>query len=292
MFTLLLLLISFLASWDAPEPAAAVQPVVQRNVVYAQRDWTLDRRTSLDVYIPGDDAKERAIVVYVHGGGWSIGDKHRVHQKPKWANGNGWILVSVNYRLSPRVRHPEHARDVSAAIAHVRTHAREWGGDPEQIVLMGHSAGAHLAAIVASEETLLAEHGLAPTDLRGVVLLDGAGYDLPTQMASPLLRGQVRRMYNAAFSDDPELWVRASPTLQAEPGDELPPLLAVHVGNRVRSHVESEALVKAWAKTGAESIRHHAPGKDHRGINVKLGAENDPDTEVIQRFLQSVFEAE
>ena len=290
MLTLLWLLISFLIARDAPQPLGASEAVVHRDVVYAQRDWTLDTRTSLDVYIPGDNADDRPILVYVHGGGWSIGDKQRVHEKPGWANRNGWIFVSVNYRLSPRVQHPEHARDVSEAIAYIRRHAASWGGDPERIVLMGHSAGAHLTAIVASEESLLGEHGLSPADLRGVVLLDGAGYNLPRQMESPMLRGRFRRMFEAAFGDDHALWVRASPTLQAEPGDDLPPLLAVHVGGRIRSRLESAALVEAWSKTGADGARYHAAEKNHRGINVELGTENDPDTRAIERFIRSCFE--
>ncbi len=289
-------LLTINSAGGAPQgaPGPAQQPVqgVHRDVQYAQRAWTRKGLTSLDVYTPQGDGAKRPILLYIHGGGWAIGDKRLVQHKPEWANAHGWVFVSVNYRLSPRVEHPEHARDVAEAIAYVHEHAAQWGGDPEQIVIMGHSAGAHLAAIVASEESLLGAHDLKPSDLAGVVLLDGAGYNIPEQMQSPLLTGQVREMFETAFGDDESLWVDASPTLQAKPGDELPPLLAIHVGNRARSRVESVALVNAWEAAGAGAQIHHASDKDHAGINKLLGKENDPDTEVVETFIMSVLSAD
>ncbi len=280
----------------APEPAPEPSQVIKvtRGIKYIDRKDAIDHFTSLDVYQPTDfnsdtdTVEPRPILIYVHGGGWAIGDKSRVHEKPQWAIRNGWILVSVNYRLSPQVMHPEHARDVAAAVAYVIQNATDFGGDPDQIVLMGHSAGAHLAAIVACDETLLGQHDLSPSDIAGVVLLDGAGYDIPTTMKNWMGK-KARAMYEQAFGDDPKLWIQASPTLQATPKDTLAPLIAIHAGNRIRSQIAATDLAKAWKESGTQATVHHAPDKDHAGINQLMGIQNDPDTQVVEKFIQAVF---
>lgn len=284
----------------APEARAGSPARVRRDVVYIERDNAPTDRTSLDIYQPavpgselGADAAETVpalmpVLLYIHGGGWAIGDKARVHEKAAWANRNGWVFVSVNYRLSPAVMHPEHARDVAAAVAWVEVNAQLFGADPSRIALIGHSAGAHLAAIVASDESLLAEHGMSPADLSGVVLLDGAGYHLPRRMAS-MPDNRLGRMYADAFGDDPALWEQASPTLQARPGDTLPVLFCVHAGRRVESAFEGQELVNAWEAAGAEATMHHARSKNHMTVNRSLGDASDADTKAIEGFLHRVL---
>jgi len=285
----------------APEPTMVME--VTKDIKYINRRWTRAALTSLDVYEPvyahptdahptdSTDAAPRPVLLFIHGGGWTLGDKKRIEHKVELALRNGWVYVSINYRLSPRVKHPEHARDAAAAIAYIHEHATEFGGDPDNIVIMGHSAGAHIAAIVACDEDLLEEYNMAPSDLKGVVLLDGAGYDIPNQMKSPLLRGTSRKMYESAFGTDPTLWAKASPTLQAKPGDKLPPMLAVHI-DRMRSRIESPKLVEAWKKTDAIAELHYAPNPDHKGLNTLVGIENDPDSRVIESFIQKSFVSE
>lgn len=269
---------------DAPRPGRGG---VIRDVVYATREGFDPEQTSLDIY-PVKTGTPAPVVVFVHGGGWSIGDKSRVESKPAWANANGWAFVSVNYRLSPGVMYPEHGRDVAAAVAWVHDHAREFNADPDRIVLMGHSAGAHLVAIVSSDEKLLGEVGMTTDQIAGVVPLDGAGYDLTRRMKDPP-RGVLGRMFKAAFGDDPALWAAASPTLQAEPGDRLPPMFCVRAGDRIDALVEGTGLVRAWRDAGAAATLYHAADKNHRTINHDLGAKGDPDTPPIEAFIRGVF---
>ena len=262
---------------------------VTRDIKYIDRPGTADGLTSLDVYQPSNESEAlRPILLYIHGGGWAIGDKGNVWLRPQWAFENDWVLVSVNYRLSPAVMHPEHARDVAAAIAYVSKHASEYGADPDRIVIMGHSAGAHLAGIVATDEALLGEYGLAPSDLQGVVLLDGAAYNIPSQMKSVWLGEKTRAMFEQAFGLESALWVQASPTLQVEEGDELPALLAVHVP-RLRARLEAVELVSVWNETGAHATRYLAPDKNHATINRLMGRKNDPDTRVVEAFIRGAF---
>jgi len=280
------------------EPAQTLVMQATKDIQYIKRPLTRTTLTSLDIYQPvledlsssTSDDNPRPILLYIHGGGWALGDKKSIQNKAALALRNNWVFVSINYRLSPRVQHPEHARDAAAAIGYIYKHAQEFNADRTKIVIMGHSAGAHIAAIVASDESLLKEYNLAPNDLQGVVLLDGAGYDIPSQMRSKALTVRTRTMFENAFGIDPELWEQASPTLQANDGDSLPPLLAVHI-DRYRSRVESINLVKAWDATGASAQRHYAPEPDHAGINRVVGIKNDPDSQVIEAFILNAFDA-
>ena len=117
--------------------------VVEANVAYGE-----DELERLDVYAPRG-ASRAPVVVFVHGGEWTRGDKAAVSFKPKFFNQNGIVFVSINYRLSPAATHPAHVSDVAAAIRWVHEHCGRFGGDPKKIVLMGHSAGCHLVTLVA-----------------------------------------------------------------------------------------------------------------------------------------------
>ena len=107
----------------------------------------------------------------IHGGGWRTGDKANQSQRRQKATffaGNGFVYVSVNYRLSPAVRHPAHVEDVAKALSWIVDHIASYGGDPKRIFLMGHSAGAHLAALVTADKTYLTKLGKSPAMLSGV----------------------------------------------------------------------------------------------------------------------------
>jgi len=108
---------------------------------------------SLDIHVPAD-ARNAPVVMWVHGGGYAIGDKaYQMTDKISLFNGQGWILVSVNYRLSApdkgAAQYPDHFLDVAAAVAWVREHIPAYGGDPNRIALLGHSAGADIVSNVA-----------------------------------------------------------------------------------------------------------------------------------------------
>lgn len=267
--------------------------VKHEDVVYAHREGSDAGRTSLDVYVPKDLDALAPVLIFVHGGGWSIGDKSRVQYKPRWATSNGWVFVSVNYRLSPEVMHPEHARDVASAIDFVLDHAPDYSIDPGRVTLMGHSAGAHLAAIVCSDESLLAEHDRTAGEIDALVLLDGAGYNLNEVMPGLPRFGPLQKMYRGAFGeDDPQLWERASPALQADERDQLPALLAVHAGNRKESEHASIELVGTWSAAGCDARVYHAIHKNHASLNRELGKARDEDTPIIEAFISEFIDAE
>ncbi len=239
---------------------------------------------SLDVYTPAG-VSGAPVLVYVHGGGWAIGDKARIGHKAAWCKRLGAVLVSVNYRLAPAARHPQWNEDVAAAVAWVRDHIATHGGDPQRIALVGHSAGAHLAASVGADPRWLAQQGMKPSDLVGVLLLDGAGYDIPQHMASPL--PMLRPIYEQAFTTDRAVWADASPALHV--GAQPPPFLIAYASSRGVSSEQSAILVRALRDRGGQAHARGFDGKDHEAMNTDCGKADDPLTVAAEAFLRSVW---
>ena len=177
------------AAVSRPEPApqeVGADSTQDLNIPFASLPGVDPKLLSLDIYRPKSpsNAGQQAalpVVVMIHGGGWRTGDKaneSQGKQKASFFTGRGFVYVSINYRLSPAVQHPAHVEDVAKALAWVADHIASYGGDPERIFLMGHSAGAHLAALVTTDERYLSKLGKSSLKLNGVILLDTAGYDI------------------------------------------------------------------------------------------------------------------
>jgi acetyl esterase/lipase len=235
-------------------------------------------------------ARPAPLILFVHGGGWKRGDRTNATGKAKVAHfpAQGYALASINYRLVPAATVEQQAADVAAALAHVRAHAGELGIDPARIVLMGHSAGAHLVALVGTDPRYLAAAGLDETALAGVVALDGAAYDVPGQMqVGARFMGPT---YAQAFGTDPARQRALSPSLQAAPPN-APAFLILHV-QRKDGIAQSQGLADALRK-GGTSVRIEAfEGRGlqgHMDINRKLGLPDYPATALVDRWLRERF---
>jgi len=248
-----------------------------------------DRRQALDLYAPADAASDGKlpVVVMVHGGAWMIGDKATrdiTRNKVPFFNAHGWIFVSVNYRLVPDVTYREQAADVAAGLIWLRDHVAEYGGDPERIFGMGHSAGAHLIALVATDHDYLQDAGADASLLKGVVLLDGAGYNLPQRMANDP-NAMMAGIYDRAFGTDPADLADASPQLHVKAGKALPPFMVTYV-DRPEAPEASKALTEAIRASGNRAELLQAPaGYKHETINAELGAAGDPVGPAVMAFL-------
>lgn len=121
----------------------------------------------------------RPLVVFVHGGGWRQGDKRSGNALRSTILEAGYAFASVNYRLNPVVTIEEAAEDVAAAISYLQRNADAYNIEPGRVAVMGHSAGAHLAALVALDEGLQDDLGVPAGSLKAAVLLDGTAYDVP-----------------------------------------------------------------------------------------------------------------
>ena len=230
--------------------------------------------------------RQVALIVFVHGGGWASGDKTQATgAKAVHFNQRGWAFASVNYRLVPTATVEQQAADVASALAYLRSHAVERGIDPRRIVLIGHSSGAHLAALVASDPRYLAPAKVPMSAIRGVVLLDGAGYDVARQMASPVNR--VAAMYSAAFGTDPARHKRLSPIAHSAAPNAANWLLLA-VAQRADSTAQSEAFAAALVKAGSAARVVRIKDSSHARLNHQLGIAGDAATAEVDAFLAAL----
>jgi len=241
--------------------------------------------------LPSDPAMTPApLVIFVHGGGWQRGSKDNAtgRWKPAHFPGEGYAFASINYRLVPAATVEQQAQDVAQAVKAFIERAGSLGIDRRRIVLMGHSAGAQLVALVGTDERYLIAAGLSFADPAGVIPIDGAAYDVPSQMRDgpPIMQ----RTYAQAFGSDPARQRALSPTLQAA-SPNAPRFLLLHV-QRPDGIRQAEALDAALKAGGTQVQVGSFPGEGlmgHMEVNRRLG---DPDyaaTGMVDGWLKQVF---
>lgn len=217
-------------------------------------------KQAIDVYVP-PGAKGAPVIVMVHGGAWKIGDKANtgsIENKLKHWLPKGYVFVSVNYRLLPEAMAGGQAQDVAAAMRLVQARAGEWGGDPRKIVLMGHSAGAHLVALLSSKPDMVGR------PWAGTVVLDSAAMKVSTVM-----QRRHPGFYDEAFGADPAVWARVSPMDQWTRAA-VPMLLVCSSQRPDRPCDEAEAFAALTARAGATTpVLPQA--LSHADINRTLG---------------------
>lgn len=258
----------------------------RKDISYIEKELGAERgqQTALDLYAP-ESGEEMPIIVWIHGGGWKHGDKKAVQEKPEFFNGQGMILVSLNYRLHPDADYRGQAGDIAKGIRWVHDHAKEYGGSPDRIFLLGHSAGAHLAALVSTDEKYLKEVGLDLKNLRGTILLDGAGYDIPKNVKLTFPR--LRNTYTSVFGEDEVEQRKASPIEYVESGKGIPPFLILYVADRPGSKLQSNQFGQKLNEAGCKTEVIAAENKTHATINREIGLEGDLPTREILKFLKT-----
>lgn len=269
-----------IAAWSAFQPSVEARPPRLPVVAVGSRiTWNVpyvdgaSEQQTLDVYAP-PDVKGAPVVVYVHRGEWARGDKSEVSYKPKLFNERGIVFVSVNYRLSDVARHPAQVDDVAAAVRWVVDHIAEHGGSPQRIVLMGHSAGCHIASLVGLDPRPLAKVGLTPDVLRGVVCWSGGAYDLAAKVAEG---GMYKPYIEKNFGAERPGLDDASPIHHA---DEARPnvrflFVSASEGNP-SSRALSETMTKKIEQAGGRASALTLEGKTHFTADYDCGRPEDP----------------
>ena len=247
---------------------------VERDIEYGP-----DASQRMDVYLPLHPAAA-PVLFMVHGGAWMVGDKaasNVVTNKMKRWVPKGLIMVCVNYRLSPKADPVEQANDVAKALAFAQSKAKSWGGDPARFVLMGHSAGAHLVALLAADPNIATRQGAKPW--LGTVTLDSAAYDVPR-----IMEARHFRFYDRVFRDDPDYWRKASPIYRLSSAGT--PMMLVCSSLRDDSCPQARSFAEKFREKGGK-VTVLPVALSHRDINHDLGLPGDY-TDSVESFLRSL----
>lgn len=257
------------------------------NVPYAD---PAHERQVLDIYAP-DGAKDLPVVFWIHGGGWQAGDKTSVQIKPRVFNEKAFVFVATNYRLLPHVDMDVLIRDVAKSLGWVHKNIARYGGDPNRIFVMGHSAGAQLAALICIDDRYLKAVGVPFDVLKGCVPVDGDTYDVPAIIMTAEIRQTVHGLplpefgHRVKFGNDPKKHIDFSAVTHVAKGKGIPPFLILHVAGH--PDVTAQAGRLGDVLKGAEIPVQVFGAKEttHNKLNADLGLPDDPATEELFKFL-------
>jgi arylformamidase len=260
---------------------------VRRDIPYAA---PAQERQVLDVYSP-PGAKGLPVVFWIHGGGWQTGDKSDVQLKPRAFTDQGFVFVSTNYRLLPHVDMGTIVRDIARSIRWVHDHIAEYGGDPRRLLVMGHSAGAQLAALVCTDDRYLKAEGLSPAIIKGCVPVDGDTYDVPAIIETAETRRRVHGLPQATyghrekFGDDPAKHRDLSAVTHVARDKGIPPFLIMHVAEHPDTGAQAQRLAGVLKGAGVPVRVFGARESTHNKINADLGLPDDPGTRALFEFV-------
>lgn len=261
-----------------------------KNFPYDKIEGEFSRLLSLDIYSPLN-GKNMPVVVFVHGGGWQIGDKASASHRAKrdFFIEHGFIFVSVNYRLAPDDFYPTYPQDVAKSLSFVLKWIGKFHGDSHNVFLMGHSAGAHLAALVTTDQHYLNDLGSGIENIKGVILLDGAGYDIPELVADNIQHNNQPGldMYYTSFGESNDLWEEASPISHVDQSVALPPIQLFYVQQRRLGNIMSNRFYDKLVNNGKQVEIIAVANTTHELINKNFGSQGDIVSEQTLEFMYS-----
>ncbi len=253
---------------QAPKTGGHFEVEVHKDIPYVEGQ-DADQRQKLDLYLPRG-AKDYPTLFFIHGGAWTGGSRSGFDRIGRPFARNGVAFVSAGYRLSPQVKHPAHIQDVARGFAWTAAHIGTYGGDPDALFVSGHSAGGHLAALLATDDDYLKAEKLSLDKIKGAIPISGVFV-------------VSRRMKNV-FGDDAEVCKKASPQSHARAG--LPPFLILYadkeLGNLGR---QAEAFAPTLKKQKVKTTIVMGKDRNHGSIMMRMAAEDDPATQAVLEFI-------
>jgi arylformamidase len=277
---------------------------LQSGVTYASHPPADPSLNQLDVYRPSNPpATASPLVVYVHGGGWRRGDKAVAStlDKANLFTGAGYVFASINYRLSPetgdpnnpdpdRIRFPVHPDDVGEAIGWLSRNAGSLGADPDRIILIGHSAGAHLVSLVSVDPRYIGRNGVDQRQILGTIPLDTAAFSIERAINRGTDPDEPNLLFINAFGTAEEnaaegTWAEASPLTWADPSDPEHLFITQSIPYRIAESQEmSDALGQGPGRVVPVPLNHN-------GVNQAVGAPGDSSgtTAAITSFIDSLL---
>lgn len=287
--------LAFLLISCSKDEGALVTPAsyTKTTIAYKTISGTDPNLLSLDIYHFGQASPQKPIVIYVHGGAWAVGDKaNSITNKTNLFSSLGYLFVSVNYRLSPstvsadpnRIKFPIHNEDVADAVKWIYENIATYGGDKNKIVLLGHSAGAHLVSLTGTSNLFLPTRGIPLTAIKGIASFDTEGYNVSDQVNSG------NETYINAFGTNPSDLINASPIEQLYTNRVYPKFFIAKRGSATRIRLADDFITKLEL-VGVTVSQVTANQYDHEGINDAIGAPNETAvTEPLKTFLSLCFQ--
>lgn len=273
-------------------PSSAVAQLAKRNVPYTSSGH---ERHTLDIFTPAN-VKKAPVVFWIHGGGWQTGDKSGVQEKPRAFVEKGFVFVSTGYRLLPEVTMGDIIRDIAKSIAWVHAHIAEQGGDPQRIFVMGHSAGAQLAALICIDDRYLKAEGVPFSVLKGCVPVDGDTYDVPAIIETAETRRRVHGQPQAKFGhrekfgNAPALHRDFSAVTHATTGKGIPPFLILHVADHPDNTAQAQRLAAVLKEAGVPVKLFAGKETNHIKLNANLGQPEDLATKALFEFSSAILQ--
>ena len=276
-------LLSLLAVACASE-AGAQQ--VTRDIRYADAH----QRQVLDVYSPAG-AKNLPVVFWIHGGGWQAGDKSMVALKPKAFNDAGFVFVSINHRLLPTVEMEAINRDVAAALGWVHKNIAAHGGDAARLLVMGHSSGGELAALMCTDERHTKTEGVPLRAIKGCVPVDADTFDIPAIIEVAETRARAHQLplptygHRQKFGNDPAKHRDFSAVTHVAKDKGIPPFLILHIAGHPDTTAQARRFANVLEASGVPVKVVAGREATHASINDNLGAPGDPVTKELFAFV-------
>ncbi|MCX6857914.1 MAG: alpha/beta hydrolase [Verrucomicrobia bacterium] len=269
---------------------AAMAQEMKRSIPYVENGH---ERHVLDVYSPAN-AKNLPVVFWIHGGGWQSGDKANVQEKPAWFTKKGFVFVSINHRLLPEVEMDVLVRDVAKAFGWMHKHIAEYGGDPQRVLVGGHSSGAQLATLICTDDRYLKAEGVSFKDLIGCVPVDGDTYDIPAIIETAETRLRVHGMpmpkygHRLKFGNDPAKHIDFSAVTHVAKGKNIPPFLIIHVADHPDNSIQAKRFEAALKPAEIPVTIFGGKETNHSKINALIGTEGDATTQALEEFVRKV----
>ncbi len=267
--------------------SAAQAQNIKHDIPYVENG---NARHVLDIDAPAN-AKNLPVVFWIHGGGWQAGDKSDVKLKPQWFMDKGFVFVSTNYRLLPEVDMGTLIRDVAKAYGWVQKHIAEYGGDPQRVLVGGHSAGAQLAAILCTDDRYLKEVGASFKGLMGCAPVDGDTYDVPAIIETAETRLRAHKLpprgngHREKFGTTAENHINFSAVTHVAKDKGIPPFLILHVAAHPDTSAPAQRLGAALKDASIPTTVFGAKDTNHSKLNDDLGLPDDPATKALSEFV-------
>ncbi|MBY0526969.1 MAG: alpha/beta hydrolase [Gemmataceae bacterium] len=254
-------------------PAKTYDVKIVRDVAYYEGEDADKIKHKLDLFLPRD-LKDFPMLFFVHGGAWMSGDKSQFGIYSTFGMRMAKLgigVVTTNYRLSPKVQHPEHIKDVARAFAWTHKNIAKHGGNPNQMFVCGHSAGGHLVALLSTDESYLKAEKLSLKAIKGAMPVSGV-----MEIEADILPN--------VFGKDPEVRKKASPICHVRDG--IPPFLVIYADSDLPVCAKTSiSFCKVLQEKKCTFEELQVAKRNHLTILLNANVDGDPVAEALLKFI-------